>query len=154
MSLAHTSGTDRTGSGTDSCRYHKELLDEYELLLLDAIVCDKRFIRSDELYAPWKILEERKVAPKLYPFGSRGSIRAQYLAAKYNVRWGGHRLRRVCESGGARHSTSPLPEGLQPDLFGRKGVSDDLKNLRERFGVTALSGIPVKMSRGLLLLPK
>lgn len=77
-------------------RYHKELPDAYERLLLDAIDGDKRlFIRSDELDAAWKIftpvlkeLEERKVAPELYPFGSRGPIGAHYLAAKYNVRWG------------------------------------------------------------------
>lgn len=52
------------------------------------------FIRSDELEAAWglfapllKELEEKKVVPELYPFGSRGPEGVQYLAAKHNVRW-------------------------------------------------------------------
>lgn len=77
-------------------RYKQELPDAYERLLLDAIDGDKRlFIRSDELEAAWKIftpvlkeLEKNKVAPELYPYGSRGPIGAHYLGAKYNVRWG------------------------------------------------------------------
>ncbi|CAA6662914.1 unnamed protein product [Spirodela intermedia] len=53
------------------------------------------FIRSDELDAAWalftpllKELEEKKIAPELYPYGSRGPVGAHYLAAKYGVRWG------------------------------------------------------------------
>ncbi|XP_043693676.1 glucose-6-phosphate 1-dehydrogenase, chloroplastic-like [Telopea speciosissima] len=77
-------------------RYPKEIPDAYERLLLDAIEGERRlFIRSDELDAAWalftpllKELEERKIAPELYPYGSRGPVGAHYLAAKYNVRWG------------------------------------------------------------------
>ncbi|XP_020099630.1 glucose-6-phosphate 1-dehydrogenase, chloroplastic-like isoform X1 [Ananas comosus] len=77
-------------------RYPREIPDAYERLLLDAIEGEHRlFIRSDELDAAWalftpllKELENRKVAPELYPYGSRGPVGAHYLAAKYNVRWG------------------------------------------------------------------
>lgn len=77
-------------------RYSREIPDAYERLLLDAIEGERRlFIRSDELDAAWALftpllrdLETRKVAPELYPYGSRGPIGAHYLAAKYNVRWG------------------------------------------------------------------
>lgn len=78
------------------CRYSKEIPDAYERLLLDAIEGERRlFIRSDELDAAWELftpllkeLEEKKIAPELYPYGSRGPVGAHYLAAKYNVRWG------------------------------------------------------------------
>ncbi|GMH12566.1 hypothetical protein Nepgr_014407 [Nepenthes gracilis] len=77
-------------------RYPREIPDAYERLLLDAIEGERRlFIRSDELDAAWalftpllKDLEQRKIAPELYPYGSRGPVGAHYLAAKYNVRWG------------------------------------------------------------------
>lgn len=77
-------------------RYHREIPDAYERLLLDAIEGERRlFIRSDELDAAWAIftpvlkqLEEKRVAPELYPYGSRGPVGAHYLAANYNVRWG------------------------------------------------------------------
>ncbi|KAG9445904.1 hypothetical protein H6P81_012032 [Aristolochia fimbriata] len=79
-----------------AARYSKEIPDAYERLLLDAIEGERRlFIRSDELDAAWdlftpllKELEEKKIAPELYPYGSRGPVGAHYLAAKYNVRWG------------------------------------------------------------------
>ncbi|XP_002984807.2 glucose-6-phosphate 1-dehydrogenase 3, chloroplastic [Selaginella moellendorffii] len=79
-----------------SDRYSREIPDAYERLLLDAIEGERRlFIRSDELDAAWAIftpllkeLEERKISPELYPYGSRGPVGAHYLAAKYNVRWG------------------------------------------------------------------
>lgn len=79
-----------------SIRYSREIPDAYERLLLDAIEGERRlFIRSDELDAAWalftpllKELETKKVAPELYPYGSRGPVGAHYLAAKYNVRWG------------------------------------------------------------------
>ncbi|CAM6129825.1 unnamed protein product [Calypogeia fissa] len=79
-----------------SSRYSHEIPDAYERLLLDAIEGERRlFIRSDELDAAWalftpllKELEEKKVSPELYPYGSRGPVGAHYLAAKYNVRWG------------------------------------------------------------------
>ncbi|GBF96382.1 hypothetical protein Rsub_09181 [Raphidocelis subcapitata] len=72
------------------------LPDAYERLLLDVVQGDKRlFIRADELEAAWSLytpllhsLERQKVAPELYPYGSRGPVGAHYLAAKYGVRWG------------------------------------------------------------------
>jgi len=77
-------------------RYQREIPDAYERLLLDAMEGERRlFIRSDELDAAWAIftpvlreLEDRRVAPELYPYGSRGPVGAHYLAANYNVRWG------------------------------------------------------------------
>lgn len=77
-------------------RYRKEIPDAYERLLLDAIEGERRlFIRSDELDAAWSIftpvlkeLEEKKIIPEHYPYGSRGPGGAHYLAARYNVRWG------------------------------------------------------------------
>ncbi|XP_020577283.1 glucose-6-phosphate 1-dehydrogenase, chloroplastic-like [Phalaenopsis equestris] len=79
-----------------AARYSREIPDAYERLLLDAIEGERRlFIRSDELDAAWalftpllKDLEEKKIAPELYPYGSRGPVGAHYLAANYNVRWG------------------------------------------------------------------
>ncbi|CAA6659973.1 unnamed protein product [Spirodela intermedia] len=79
-----------------AARYSKEIPDAYERLLLDAIEGERRlFIRSDELDAAWELftpvlkeLEDKKIAPELYPYGSRGPVGAHYLAAKYNVRWG------------------------------------------------------------------
>ena len=83
---------------TYKTRYGKELPDAYERLILDVIMGDKRlFIRSDELEAAWQLftpllqkIEETKMAPELYPYGSRGPVGAHYLGAKYNVRWGDH----------------------------------------------------------------
>ncbi|CAA2979074.1 glucose-6-phosphate 1-dehydrogenase, chloroplastic-like [Olea europaea subsp. europaea] len=77
-------------------RYTREIPDAYERLLLDAIEGERRlFIRSDELDAAWalftpllKEIEENKIMPELYPYGSRGPVGAHYLAAKHNVRWG------------------------------------------------------------------
>ncbi|KAJ6806767.1 glucose-6-phosphate 1-dehydrogenase, chloroplastic-like isoform X2 [Iris pallida] len=79
-----------------AARYSKEIPDAYERLLLDAIEGERRlFIRSDELDAAWKLftpllkeLEEKKITPELYPYGSCGPVAAHYLASKYNVRWG------------------------------------------------------------------
>ncbi|MED6144705.1 Glucose-6-phosphate 1-dehydrogenase 2, chloroplastic [Stylosanthes scabra] len=79
-----------------AARYSKEIPDAYERLLLDAIEGERRlFIRSDELDAAWSLfspvlkeLEEKRVVPEYYPYGSRGPVGAHYLAARYNVRWG------------------------------------------------------------------
>ncbi|KAK8655335.1 hypothetical protein V6N13_107917 [Hibiscus sabdariffa] len=79
-----------------AARYSKEIPDAYERLLLDAIEGERRlFIRSDELDAAWALftpvlaeLEEKKIIPESYPYGSRGPVGAHYLAARYNVRWG------------------------------------------------------------------
>ncbi|KAK3280734.1 Glucose-6-phosphate 1-dehydrogenase [Cymbomonas tetramitiformis] len=77
-------------------RYNKELPDAYERLILDVVNGDKRlFIRNDELEAAWALftpllhkLEDDKIAPELYPYGSRGPIGAHYLASRHGVRWG------------------------------------------------------------------
>ncbi|KAK4488744.1 hypothetical protein RD792_004527 [Penstemon davidsonii] len=77
-------------------RYSKEIPCAYERLLLDAIEGERRlFIRSDELDAAWSLftpllkeLDEKKIIPEYYPYGSRGPVGAHYLAAKYNVKWG------------------------------------------------------------------
>ncbi|CAA3031246.1 glucose-6-phosphate 1-dehydrogenase, chloroplastic [Olea europaea subsp. europaea] len=77
-------------------RYSKEIPDAYERLLLDAIEGERRlFIRSDELDAAWalftpllKELEDKRLIPEYYPYGSRGPVGAHYLAAKHNVKWG------------------------------------------------------------------
>ncbi|CAH8361780.1 unnamed protein product [Eruca vesicaria subsp. sativa] len=77
-------------------RYPREIPDAYERLLLDAVEGERRlFIRSDELDAAWDLftpalmeLEQKKIVPELYPYGSRGPVGAHYLASKYNVRWG------------------------------------------------------------------
>ncbi|KAK2359808.1 glucose-6-phosphate 1-dehydrogenase, chloroplastic [Trifolium repens] len=79
-----------------AARYSKEIPDAYERLLLDAIEGERRlFIRSDELDAAWSLftpvlneIEEKKMTPEYYPYGSRGPVCAHYLAARYNVRWG------------------------------------------------------------------
>ncbi|KAL2903826.1 Glucose-6-phosphate 1-dehydrogenase chloroplastic [Bienertia sinuspersici] len=79
-----------------AARYAKEIPDAYERLLLDAVEGERRlFIRSDELDAAWSLftpllkeLEQKKVNPENYPYGSRGPVGAHYLAAKYNVQWG------------------------------------------------------------------
>ncbi|KAL0364350.1 UNVERIFIED_CONTAM: Glucose-6-phosphate 1-dehydrogenase, chloroplastic [Sesamum angustifolium] len=77
-------------------RYSKEIPDAYERLLLDAVEGERRlFIRSDELDAAWSLftpvlkeLEEKKIIPEYYPYGSRGPVGAHYLAARCNVKWG------------------------------------------------------------------
>ncbi|GFY88104.1 glucose-6-phosphate dehydrogenase 2 [Actinidia rufa] len=79
-----------------AARYSKEIPDAYERLLLDAVEGERRlFIRSDELASAWalftpvlKELEEKKIIPEYYPYGSRGPVGAYYLAARHNVRWG------------------------------------------------------------------
>ncbi|KAE8075514.1 hypothetical protein FH972_014223 [Carpinus fangiana] len=77
-------------------RCPREVPDAYERLLIDAIEGERRlFIRSDELDAAWAVftpllkeLEEKKIAPELYTYGSGGPVGVHYLAAKHNVRWG------------------------------------------------------------------
>ncbi|KAF2292456.1 hypothetical protein GH714_023008 [Hevea brasiliensis] len=74
----------------------RETPDAYGRLLLDAIEGERRlFIRSDELDAAWgvfspllKELEEKKIVPELYSYGSSGPAGVHYLAAKHSIRWG------------------------------------------------------------------
>lgn len=69
--------------------------DAYECLLLDVIEGDRSlFIRADELEAAWDIftpvlheLEEKRLKPRGYAFGSAGPEAAQALAARYNAIW-------------------------------------------------------------------
>ncbi|KAA8526622.1 hypothetical protein F0562_008175 [Nyssa sinensis] len=76
-------------------RYPREIPDAYQRLLLDAIEGERRlFIRSDELDAAWalftpllKELEEKKVVPELYPYGSEGPVGVHYLAARHKVHY-------------------------------------------------------------------
>ena len=73
--------------------FEKEIPDAYECLLLDVLRGDKSlFIRADELAAAWDIftpvlhqLEEKKIRPEGYAFGSEGPAGADELAAKYGV---------------------------------------------------------------------
>ncbi|KAI6694532.1 hypothetical protein NL676_022242 [Syzygium grande] len=75
-------------------RYPNEGPDAYERLLLDATKGERRlFIRSDELDAAWAVftpllkeLEQRKVQPELYTYGSEGPAGVHYLAARHNIR--------------------------------------------------------------------
>ncbi|KVI03250.1 glucose-6-phosphate dehydrogenase [Cynara cardunculus var. scolymus] len=60
---------------------------------LNLLYNTRLFIRSDELDASWSIfmplskeLEAKKIAPDLYLYVSRESVRAHYLAANYNNR--------------------------------------------------------------------
>ena len=64
-----------------------QIPDAYERLLIDVVEGDRSlFIRSDELAAAWDIftpalreLEQRKVKPEIYPFGSSGPLAAAAL---------------------------------------------------------------------------
>ncbi|RZC60166.1 hypothetical protein C5167_021928 [Papaver somniferum] len=68
----------KAGKALHTRRYSKEIPDSYERLLLDAIEGERQlFTRSDELDAAWalftpllKELEEKKIVPELYPYGS------------------------------------------------------------------------------------
>ncbi len=75
--------------------FKQNIPDAYECLLLDALEGDKSlFIRSDELAASWDIftpalhaLEQRRVRPDPYRFGSPGPESAARLAEKCGARW-------------------------------------------------------------------
>jgi len=72
-------------------RFDVRLPDAYERLIYDVVRGDHNlFVRVDELEAAWKIftpilhqLEEQKVQPELYEFGSRGPASSDNLAKKY-----------------------------------------------------------------------
>lgn len=67
----------------------------YELLLLDVIRGDRSlFIRSDELESAWDIftpvlheLENKRIQPTIYPFGSDGPASADLLASRFSTTW-------------------------------------------------------------------
>lgn len=75
--------------------FDAKIPDAYECLLLDVIEGDRAlFIRSDELEAAWDIftpalheLEQRRVQPEPYVFGSSGPVKADALAARYGASW-------------------------------------------------------------------
>ncbi|KAM7269825.1 hypothetical protein ACFE04_025322 [Oxalis oulophora] len=118
-----------------AARYSKEIPDAYERLLLDAIEGERRlFIRSDELDAAWSIftpvlkeLEEKKIIPEYYPYGSRGPVGAHYLAARYNVRWGDLTLEK---SPGVWPIGSSLVHNSSQSNFSTENL-----NMLPRFGV-------------------
>jgi len=72
-------------------RFDARLPDAYERLIYDVLRGDHNlFVRDDELEAAWKIftpilheLEKSKVAPEIYPFGTRGPPSADKLIEKY-----------------------------------------------------------------------
>jgi len=72
-------------------RYDVRLPDAYERLIYDVMRGDHNlFVRVDELDAAWAIftpilhqLENDKVQPEIYPFGSRGPASADQLTARY-----------------------------------------------------------------------
>jgi len=75
------------------------LPDAYERLIYDVIRGDHNlFVRDDELMAAWNIftpvlhrLEEEKIRPELYQYGSRGPESAAELIKKYYVRVPGYK---------------------------------------------------------------
>lgn len=72
-------------------RFDARLPDAYERLIYDVLRGDHNlFVRADELEAAWKIftpilhqIEREKIAPKIYPFGSRGPPESDELASRY-----------------------------------------------------------------------
>jgi len=81
-------------------RFDARLPDAYERLIYDVIRGDHNlFVRVDELDAAWKVftpllheLEEKKIKPEIYPFGSRGPPSSDQLVARYgyirtNYQW-------------------------------------------------------------------
>ena len=52
---------------------------------------DKSGCKCIHVTASWHMLQEieqKQMAPELYPYNSRGPVGSHYLAAKYGVRWG------------------------------------------------------------------
>lgn len=72
-------------------RFDERLPDAYERLIYDVFRGDHNlFVRVDELEASWKLftpllhkLENEKIKPILYHFGSRGPLESDALSAKY-----------------------------------------------------------------------
>jgi glucose-6-phosphate 1-dehydrogenase len=69
--------------------------DAYERLVGDVIRGKKsNFVNEEELRVSWKLftpilknLEKNSIIPETYPFGSRGPVESDYLAARYNIKW-------------------------------------------------------------------
>ena len=65
--------------------------DAYESLILDCLRSDKsNFVRDDELEAAWKIftpllheLEEKKIQPESYTFGTRGPAKLNDFVQRF-----------------------------------------------------------------------
>jgi len=72
-------------------RFDERLPDAYERLIYDVFRGDHNlFVRADELEASWKLftpllhkIENEKIKPILYPFGSRGPQESDALIYKY-----------------------------------------------------------------------
>lgn len=75
-------------------RFANRVPDAYERLIYDVIRGDQNlFVRSDELQAAWKIftpilhqIEQEKIKPIIYPFGSRGPPEADELVREYGFK--------------------------------------------------------------------
>ncbi|XP_041988423.1 glucose-6-phosphate 1-dehydrogenase [Aricia agestis] len=83
---------------TYSMRYRESNVpDAYERLILDVFTgTQMHFVRNDELKEAWRIftpvlkqLEEEKVKPVPYIYGSRGPPEADHKLAKYNFKYSG-----------------------------------------------------------------
>ncbi len=89
----------RLGKSALNLRYGSafgvEIPDAYECLLLDVMEGDESlFIRADELAAAWNIftpvlnqIENEKIEPGLYAFGSNAPEQAHTLAARFGPEW-------------------------------------------------------------------
>lgn len=74
-------------------KFNVTIPDAYECLLLDVLNGDRNlFIRADELAAAWDVftpmlkeLEEKRVVPSPYPFGSAGPVASRHLAQRSGV---------------------------------------------------------------------
>jgi len=72
-------------------RFDVRVPDAYERLIYDVVRGDHNlFVRADELEAAWKIftpvlhkIDNEKIKPELYEFGSRGPASADQLSKKY-----------------------------------------------------------------------
>lgn len=69
--------------------------DAYARLMCDVLVGNEsNFIGEEELALSWKIFdpvlelkEKLHIIPEQYPYGSRGPVEADYLAARHNCKW-------------------------------------------------------------------
>eukprot|EP00123_Amoebidium_parasiticum_P015398 comp22950_c0_seq1/m.36406 comp22950_c0_seq1/g.36406 ORF comp22950_c0_seq1/g.36406 comp22950_c0_seq1/m.36406 type:complete len:546 (-) comp22950_c0_seq1:566-2203(-) len=76
---------------TYKSRFEEELPDAYERLILDVLRgAQGSFVRTDELAEAWRIftpllheIENKKIKPEPYPYGSRGPPAGDELARKY-----------------------------------------------------------------------
>ena len=80
---------------TYKAAFAEEIPDAYESLLLDVMRGEKSlFIRSDELAAAWDVftpilrqLDDERIVPEPYAFGTKGPPSVHKLAEDHNVKW-------------------------------------------------------------------